>query len=604
MIRILDSSLRRIGIITKTLDASWTEELNGANNLDFHAMLTPKLNALINDDSIFEVEGNYFDLMFYSRGSESEGMQGIEVEAEHISHRLNNPDFNLEYFTEYGTVSDILSKILEGTGFIAGPTDFTDVFTYSAQEPKSRRQILMEFVATIYGEIQYNNFEISIVKHRGSTDPKPAITGRNINTLSKTVNKREKDEAGNPIVSYVCSPINLPDNGYNLGDDILMIQKELGIKERLRLVSISRDPYNVQNTTMQFTNYENGLESELYRIETEQMVKDRLYNGIRIGPKYGFEAIRNDKYARAYFRSDGLVMQSGDGTGTDASWRDRLYYEYDSDTDETTLVFDGKLSVDLLGAVSGIVTPVIYADNGMISNLTVRRLRTDLSKPFHYLEGNKEDIHFQDIGDTDELSGRYFEVDHCFPDRDPVQFSIPSIDGLAVNAIPLWWYEGVEGGAMTVKPEYAIGPDSPDPMPVMTYAYENSIRHRTELKKTPEGHWGIRDQWGAGEDDFGRGAGVIEKTSTHMQMVMDAGLGNEIGGVRISAAKGVELYNPTLKTWEYPGGIGDFDALEIEDLAFTVTVGDKPHRFDLMKDASGRIEQISGGGKHRTVTYK
>lgn len=570
MIRILDSSLRRIGIITKTLDASWTEELNGVNNLDFHAMLTPKLNALINDDSIFEVEGNYFDLMFYSRGIESEGMQGIEVEAEHISHRLNNPDFDVEYFTEYGTVSDILSKILEGTGFIAGPTDFTDVLTYSAQEPKSRRQILMEFVATVYGEIQYNNFEISIVKHRGSTDPKPAITGRNINTLSKTVNKREKDEEGNPIVSYVCSPINLPDNGYNLGDEILMLHKELGIKEKLRLVSISRDPYNAQNTTMQFTNYENGLESELYRIETEQMVKDRLYNGIRIGPKYGFEAIRNDKHARAYFRSDGLVMQSGDGTGTDDSWRDRLYYEYDSDADETTLVFDGKLSVDLLESVSGIVTPFIYADNGMISNLTVRRLRTDLSKPFHYLEGNKEDIHFQDIGDTDELSGRYFEVDYCFPDRDPVQFSIPSIDGLTINAIPLWWYEGVEGGAMTVKPEYAIGPDSPDPVPVMTYAYENSIRHRTELKKTPEGHWGIRDQWGGGEDEFGRGAGIIEKTAEYMQMIMDPGVGSEIGGIRISVGKGVELYDWHTKRWSTAKNYGQLTSLDYFDDGFRV----------------------------------
>lgn len=603
MIKVLDSNLKRLGVIKRAISASWTEVLNGENTLDFEAVLDGKLSDKINEDSIYELNNQYFDTAFLSKKDEDD-IRTVDVEGEHVSYRLNDPQYDVESFTEIGTPDVILGKILEGTPFTVGVIESTATVTYSAQEPKSRRQLLMEFVATIYGEVIFDKFTIGIVNHRGSNEAKKAIKGRNVNIISKTVNKREFDEDGAPIVSYICNPVYTPEKSYQLGDDILVTHELLDSQEKTRLVSLSYNPYDPLRTIMQFTNYSNGLESELYRIETEVMVKDKHYNGIRIGPKYGFEAIRNDKRARAYFRSDGLVMQSGDGTGRDGSWKDRLYYDYDSDSDDTTLVFDGKLSADLVNAISGMITPYIYAENGLMVNAVVRRLRTDLSKPFKYLSGEQTDIHFQDIGDTDELSGRYFEVDYCKPEWEPIQFTIPSIEGRRDQEIPLWWFEGVVGGAMTTSEEYSKDPKTGRSSPVMVYQYDNGIIHRSELKKTPAGSWGIRDQWGGGEDAFGRGSGIIEKTNTHMQLIMDPGTGAEIGGVRVSTAKGVELYNPKLKTWEYPGGIGDFDALEIEDLAFTVTVGGKPHRFDLMKDVSGRIKQISGGGKHRTVTYK
>ena len=108
--------------------------------------------------------------------------------------------------------------------------------------------------------------------------------------------------------------------------DIVTIDYEaLSIDVTLRVVGKSYDPYNPNRVTVEIGNYINSLEDALYRIQTTTVVKDKLYNGIKIGPEYGFEAVRSDKKARAFFKSDGFAMQSGDGSG--GNWTDRLYFD-------------------------------------------------------------------------------------------------------------------------------------------------------------------------------------------------------------------------------------------------------------------------------------
>lgn len=72
---------------------------------------------------------------------------------------------------------------------------------------------------------------------------------------------------------------------------------------------------------------------------------DTLYHGIRITTKNGFEAIRSDKYARAYFNSDTFAMQVGDGNG---NWTDVLYF----DSANKKYVFDGELTARVIKTIS------------------------------------------------------------------------------------------------------------------------------------------------------------------------------------------------------------------------------------------------------------
>ncbi|MDD4876384.1 MAG: hypothetical protein PHQ86_04545 [Dehalococcoidales bacterium] len=392
LIRILDSDLHRLGVISKVIDAARTEVINDENTLDLTVIMDSKMNTLLNEDSILEFKGQYFDVKVFKKLLNSDGSYTIVVESEHVSYRLNEAQYNVEFFTEYGTPPYIIGQILAGTPFSLGTCDFSNVVTYSAQEAMSRRQVLMEFAQYIDAELLFDGWTISCLQHLGSTEPKLVVKDRDVTVLSKVVNKREL-VGGLPKVSYACTPVHTPLDNFELGDNIQLRQVELGISESLRCVKIIYNPYDDMATTFEFSDHIGDLSNSIYDIQTDAVSKDAKYNGIRIGPEYGFEAVRNDKRARAYFRSDAMVFQSGDGNLVSPTWKDRLYYEYDSELDETTLVFDGKFTVDVLEALSAVITPNLYAEKGYISELTVDQLETS-NKVQKYLNGDTSDVNF------------------------------------------------------------------------------------------------------------------------------------------------------------------------------------------------------------------
>ena len=104
MIIILDVNLNKLGTIKNYITANRREELNGGENtLDFEAVLDSKLSDLLNENSIFELDGDYFDTAMFKKIANDDGTYTVEVESEHISYRLNNPEYDKEYFTEDGT---------------------------------------------------------------------------------------------------------------------------------------------------------------------------------------------------------------------------------------------------------------------------------------------------------------------------------------------------------------------------------------------------------------------------------------------------------------------------------------------------------------------
>lgn len=461
MIKLLDDNFVRMCNIKNVLNSDRIEEINGENTLAFEAILSPVLLSNINENSIFELDDDYFDLVYLKKDSNSDGSYIVKVEAQHISYRLNDPIYNKEYFTEEGPPSYILAQILSGTGLIVDEVEFSDLTTYSIQEKKSRRQILMEFTTYIGGELKFNKNKVSILAHRGSTDRKILTKGKHIKVASSFIDKREKDEDGNPLKSYSCEPIAIPGVSYSLGDDVLLIQPDLGINEELRLVRLSYNPYNPLDISMEFSNRIPGLEDDIYRIETQAVSKDKLMNGTRIGPVYGFEAVRNDKKARSYFRSDGMAFQSGDGTGE--NWINRLYYDYDSELDETTLVFDGKFSVNALDAIRAnidviinntFITQNLYAEYGRIAKLSVSELDTSWKKITNYLINDPSDVNYIRIHE------KYMQwITASTPGTITEQIT-------DINGEYLYWLDNTHKGMTLVDTG----------LPVLVYAYTESTK--------------------------------------------------------------------------------------------------------------------------------
>lgn len=128
----------------------------------------------------------------------------------------------------------------------------------------------------------------------------------------------------------------------------------------------------------------------------DKLLTDKFYYGIKISTETGFEAIASDNRSRAFFNADTMKFQAGDGTGF--NWEDKLYYEYDSETGETNLVFDGALSATIINALSVLITPNFYAGKATIAELTVDELDTS-NKIKNFLANDTSDVLYQRIYD-------------------------------------------------------------------------------------------------------------------------------------------------------------------------------------------------------------
>lgn len=367
MIKILNQSLVELATITVASSAVRTEKINCDNILNFSIRTKDPASAHINENNIAELDGDYFDIVYYKKEQQSDGKLIVTAECEHVSYRLNEE--TVDTFTEIGTPAEVLSAILSGTGFTVGTVNFTEAVTFSLQQAASRRALLMQFAAYVEGELEFDGFEISLLTQRGSSTPKALTVGKDITVISKAVNKRVLDAEGNPQISYACGVYKGAELA--LGDVVTLNYSALDISASLRVVSKSYDPYNPNNVAVEIGNFINALEDDIYRIQTTTVVKDKLYHGCRIGPQNGFECIRSDKKARAYLNSTNLALQAGDGTGE--NWRNKLYYDLDPETGEAELYFGGKFNVEAVASNAAILQ-VLYATEGRIARLTVDRL--------------------------------------------------------------------------------------------------------------------------------------------------------------------------------------------------------------------------------------
>lgn len=289
MIYILKPNLERDFIVKDTTSANRFEELNGENTLSFEAVLESRISGHLTENSILECNNDYFDIAFLGKEHGEDGVQSVTVEGEHVSYRLNDPKYDLEIFAETGTPQVIFQKLLVGTGFTIGVIESTTIMTYSVNEETSRRQLLVGFANLLGFEMVFNKFQISLVVKRGSRDIQLYTTGKNVSVLSSSIDKRDMED-NKPKKSYTCQSITLPNAMIGLGDDILLVQKELGVRETLRVVSYSYDPYSPYSTKLQIADFIQDLQDEAYRIEESTVSKGRVYNGCSIGPNDGFVA--------------------------------------------------------------------------------------------------------------------------------------------------------------------------------------------------------------------------------------------------------------------------------------------------------------------------
>jgi len=310
MISIRNSSLALLANLPKIPTATRRESINAENELSFTAVLDDKATANIIAGNVVECEGDYFDIIYYQSQINEDGIATINVEAEHVSYRLNNT--TNDTFGMTGTPAEILTAILGSTGFTVGTVEPTASGAYTINEKTTRRGLLIGYANAIGAELQFDKFEVSLLTRRGADEPRIFTAGKNLRLISKTYNGRQSPA----LVSYEAEPIGLPDAPLSLGDDVLLAQPELALDSTLRIITLAYNPMDSLVTDITISNYIVTLENQFYTLAQTSVTKDKTYNGCKIGPEEGFVAERSDGNAKAVMNAtEGFALYVDTGGG-------------------------------------------------------------------------------------------------------------------------------------------------------------------------------------------------------------------------------------------------------------------------------------------------
>ncbi len=306
------------------IEPNITEEVNGEFTFDFTAIIDQEKSQYINYNSLFEVEGQLFQVALLAKERDQDGLY-IYVNGEQVSYQLI--DDELESFSSNGTPSEIMSDLFAGTSFTVGEVDFTDPLTVSIKERTNKRQVLMNLAAAVGGELSFDQYEISLLSRRGSENGIHFRVGKNLMGVKKSVDGREKDAQGNPKSSYEIDLIELSGleeyedvkdlEVIRLGDTVRVKDDDLGIDVQTRLLKYSYNPKQKINSSVELSNVTKNLSDDLVVLQQKSVMKDEVYNGVKVGPEVGFQATRSDDKVRTTVNAtEGFEIAKGDGNGS------------------------------------------------------------------------------------------------------------------------------------------------------------------------------------------------------------------------------------------------------------------------------------------------
>ncbi|ASA25427.1 phage tail protein [Paenibacillus donghaensis] len=341
MLTILGPDHGALAIIDHYLNDSIQETINGEYKLSFTAIIDEdgKSEYLV-DGNLVEVEDQLFNIVHHRRTRDGGGSLIVAVDCEQVAYNLLRFEW-ADGFVHAGTPADLLAMILDGTGFTVGTVEVGNYISVDlAEENINARAIMMEIAALSGGELLFERHTISLLAPRGQLRGVQFLLGKNLKGIIKDVDTR----SGEIITAYevdVQELRELPEfaglEEFDLGDSVFIVDPELGIDEEQRIIGYTYSPRRRINSKVVISNAITGIKDAVVSLKKTTIVKDKVYNGTRIGPEVGFEAIRSDKMARTVMNAtEGIKIQKGNGSGS--GWTDVIYLDTEGNG-----VFSGKI---------------------------------------------------------------------------------------------------------------------------------------------------------------------------------------------------------------------------------------------------------------------
>ena len=245
--------------ITHVLTASLCDKLDGTLTFDFTVLQkgeTPILPGLT-----AKYDGQYYSIVRVKRGF-SAGLEISAVSCEHISYILNDEQYNLVTFVFEGYPAEGLQELLQNTPFTAGVVEPAAMVecAFTDESPLNRRSALMRFADACGGELEFDGYSVHIRTHRGGTERKLLMDGKNVTSLSATFDSRKAAQA------YEVQLFKRVD--LSVGDEVRIVYHPLSIQVDTRIVGLTYNPFDRYTVRVEVGDYvPNLLAAETERLE-------------------------------------------------------------------------------------------------------------------------------------------------------------------------------------------------------------------------------------------------------------------------------------------------------------------------------------------------
>jgi len=342
-INVYDTEGNLHAAITKVVSATLRDALDGECTFDFAVLAEMAKEIAVGDSVSLSVGGREyaFNIVRIAK-SLSGGLRICSVTCEHKSYKLNDEQYNLTSFDFTGEPLAGLQQLLEGTNLTAGALDFTGSIALKINQKCSRRAALMQYVAVLGGEIEYNGNAINIRSHRGSDEYLEVMGGKAVSDVSVTYDLRS-DTATYGLKLY-------KKLDFGTGDNVHIVFSPFSLDVRTRIIAMLYNPFNRREITIEVGTYLPSVSDQLYRIENNlNTMSNRVDSLEQMTAKYTAEFGGITGSGTLYFRSPYLDKPT-------------YFLHFDGGTASMEfLMSDGKyVGAEVMASTTTVVTSLVF----------------------------------------------------------------------------------------------------------------------------------------------------------------------------------------------------------------------------------------------------
>lgn len=280
-----------------------TQKLSGECTIDF-TLMTRQVEGVVSVGDRLEVDGLVFNITEVKKQI-TQGVCYTQMSGEHISYILNDERYKVTAYDSSETVRDQLVTLLADTPFTVGAVDLFDAVTLKVNNTVTRRSVIMQLIAMVNGEIEYDGYTIGVRSHVGKTARTDIMATSNVENISYSHNASE-DNTNYSLSLY-------RKGNLELGDELLLKFAPLGIDTNSRIVGMDWNPFNFREVSITVGQYIPTLNDSLYDLIST--VEDITQRTARYTLEFG-EIIGNGTFyfTRSYNDTPYWQVQTDDGT--------------------------------------------------------------------------------------------------------------------------------------------------------------------------------------------------------------------------------------------------------------------------------------------------